>query len=103
MIGRYARDFDWAMLLNALTICTVGIVQIFSATRETNFQESWWKQIIFMGMGLVLMWIVASIDYHTLVEHSTLLYGVGIVGLLAVLLVGKTVLGGKRWIPLPGG
>jgi rod shape determining protein RodA len=102
-LGRFTRDFDWAMLLNVLIICTIGIVQIFSATRETVFQDSWWKQIIFLGMGLTLMWIVASIDYHTLIEHCNVLYGISIVGLLTVLVIGKTVLGGKRWIPLPGG
>ncbi len=103
ILRRFTRDFDWPMLLIVVVICGVGVVQIFSATRETPFQDVWWKQLVYVAMGLVLMWITASIDYHTLLEQANLLYGVSVVGLLAVLIIGKTVLGGKRWIPLPGG
>ena len=98
-----ARDFDWPMLLIALIICVVGVVQIFSATRETVFQDAWWKQIVYLGLGLILMWSTMTIDYHTLIEQANLLYGLSVAGLVAVLVIGKSVLGGKRWIPLPGG
>lgn len=100
---RMARDFDWPMLLVVFLICGVGVVQIFSATRETTFQDSWWKQIVYIGMGLILMWIATAIDYHALMEQVNLLYGLSVAGLLLVLVIGKTVLGGKRWIPMPGG
>jgi rod shape determining protein RodA len=101
---RILRDFDWPMLLVVFLICGVGVVQIFSATRETTFQDSWWKQIAYVGMGLVLMWIATAIDYHALMEQVNLLYGLSIVGLLLVLAVGqRSHLGGKRWIPMPGG
>lgn len=103
LLIRRVRDFDWPMMLIVFLICGVGVVQIFSATRGTGFQDAWWKQLIYLGMGLILMWIVTSIDYHTLLEQSNVLYGISVVGLLGVLIAGKTVLGGKRWIPLPGG
>ncbi len=100
---RRLRDFDWPLLLIVFIICGVGVVQIFSATRETGFQDVWWKQLVYLGMGVVLMWITAAIDYHTLLEQANVLYGLAVAGLLGVLVIGKTVLGGKRWIPLPGG
>ena len=102
-VRRIARDFDWAMLLIVFIICGIGVVQIFSATRETGFQDVWWKQLVYLGMGIILMWITASIDYHTLLEQANVLYGLSVAGLFGVLVIGKTVLGGKRWIPLPGG
>jgi rod shape determining protein RodA len=104
MPGRgFARDFDWPMLLIVLIVSGVGVVQIFSATRGTSFQDAWWKQVIYIGMGLILMWIVTAVDYHNLIDRANVLYGAAIVGLVAVLVIGKTVLGGKRWIPVPGG
>ncbi len=39
MLRRIVRDFDWPMLLIVFVICGVGVVQIFSATRETGFQD----------------------------------------------------------------
>ena len=98
-----ARDFDWPMMLIVLIVSGIGVVQIFSATRGTAFQDAWWKQIIYIGMGLILMWIVTAIDYHNLIDRANILYAVAMAGLLAVLVIGKTVLGGKRWIPVPGG
>lgn len=97
------RDFDWPMFLVSLTICGVGILQIFSATTATQWQGSWWKQIIYIGAGIVLMWIIAQIDYHALMGHVFSMYGVCVAGLATVLVIGKTVFGSTRWIALPGG
>jgi hypothetical protein len=36
------RDIDWTVLL----ICGVGVLQIYSATRDTDYTSAWWKQII---------------------------------------------------------
>ena len=46
----------------------------YSATRETPFQETWWKQIIYIGMGVILMWIMTVIDYHALIEQANIFY-----------------------------
>jgi rod shape determining protein RodA len=54
-------------------------------------------------MGVILMWITTAVDYHALIEQANVYYVVAVAGLLGVLVMGKTVLGGKRWIPLPGG
>lgn len=97
------RDFDWPMFLVALIICGLGVLQIFSATTGTLWQGSWWKQIIYILAGMVLMWIVAQIDYHTLMAHVFTMYGLCVAALIAVLAVGKTVFGSTRWIALPGG
>ncbi|HET9321775.1 MAG TPA: rod shape-determining protein RodA, partial [Bryobacteraceae bacterium] len=60
------RDIDWGMLVIVLVICALGVVQIFSATLGTSLHEAWWKQIIWVGLGILLMWLATSIDYHAL-------------------------------------
>jgi rod shape determining protein RodA len=97
------KDFDWTMLFIVLVICGLGVLQIFSATLDTGFQGSWWKQMIYIAAGLLLMWIVANIDYHALMTHVYPLYITSVVLLIAVLLVGKRAFGSTRWIALPGG
>ena len=58
------------------------------------------KQAIFVSVGIVLMFVVASVDYHSLSEHIPWLY----LGSLAVLiytpLAARRIAGAKSWIDL---
>ena len=100
---RSIRDLDWPLLLITLSICSLGVLQIYSATHETVWKDAWWKQIIWIGAGILLMWVVTNIDYHTLLGQVYLLYGLSIVTLLSVFLIGTKVFGSRRWIPVGGG
>ena len=97
------RDFDWAMFLIILLICGVGVVQIYSATIGTQWQGYWWKQIIYIVTGMVLMWLAAQLDYHALMNHVFSMYGASVAALIAVLLIGRAAFGSTRWIVMPGG
>jgi len=97
------RDLDWTLLVISLIICGVGVLQIYSATRGTVWQGAWWKQIVYIAAGLLLMWLTVAIDYHTMMNHVFLLYCLSVAALLGVLLIGKQVFGSRRWIPLAGG
>jgi rod shape determining protein RodA len=97
------RDLDWPLMLIVMLICAVGVLQIFSATRDTTWADAWWKQIIYIFGGLFLMWVILVIDYHTLLHHVVLLYGLSVTALLGTLVVGRQVFGSVRWVPLPGG
>ena len=100
---RSFRDLDWGLLAIALTICSIGIMQIYSATHEIPiWANAWWKQILYVSLGLVLMWLIASIDYHTLLGQIPIIYITTVVLLVAVLLFGKSIAGARRWIQLPG-
>ena len=100
---RSIRDLDWPLLLVALSISALGVLQIYSATHETIWKDAWWKQIIWIAAGLLLMWVVTNIDYHTLLGQVYLMYGLSIVTLIAVFLIGTKVFGSRRWIPVGGG
>jgi len=97
------RDIDWPLLLITLLICAVGVLQIFSATRDTIWQDAWWKQILYVFLGLFLMWVIMVVDYHTLLHHVPLMYILSVLALAGTYAVGKTVFGSRRWIPLAGG
>ena len=97
------RDVDWPLLLITLMICAVGILQIFSATRDTSWQDAWWKQVLYVFAGLLLMWIIMAVDYHTLLHHVPLMYLLSVAALGGTFVIGKQVFGSRRWIPLVGG
>lgn len=97
------RDFDWTLLSFVLLMSVFSVVEIYSATLHTKFHGFHTKQLEFLAIGIVLMFIVSLIDYHRLVEVANWAYGISIMALLAVILVGHKVLGARRWILLPGG
>src|SRR5262249_30655058 len=99
---RSIRDFDWPLLIIALIISSLGVLQIYSATLDTRFHDAWWKQILYILLALGIMWVVTSIDYHTLLGQVPLLYGASIAALLATFALGKFVFGAKRWIRVGG-
>ena len=97
------KDFDWAMLFIILVICSIGVLQIFSATHDTVWQGAWWKQVVYIGAGIGLMWLMTNIDYHALMQRVYPMYIVSVVLLIAVLVIGKRAFGSTRWIALPAG
>ncbi|HEY1239032.1 MAG TPA: rod shape-determining protein RodA [Bryobacteraceae bacterium] len=97
------RDMDWPLLLITLLICAVGVLQIFSATRDTIWQDAWWKQILYVFLGLFLMWVIMVVDYHTLLHHITPMYVLSVLALAGTFVIGKQVFGSRRWIPVAGG
>ncbi len=97
------RDLDWSMILITLIICAVGVMQIFSATFDTSSAGAWWRQIGFIGGGLILMYLALSVDYHSMLQWVPMLYLGAIAGLLVTLIFGQTTMGGQRWIALPFG
>lgn len=103
-ISRYRSylDMDWPLVLVTLLICVVGVMQIYSATHGTKWHDSWWKQIVWIGVGLGLMWAVMQVDYHTLLGQVPLLYVVSVSALLLLRLVGRMVFGSRRWIHIFG-
>lgn len=97
------RDFDWTLFGFVLLMSIVSVLEIYSATLHTKFHGFHTKQMMFLAVGIPLMFIVSKIDYHRLIEIAHWAYGISLVSLAAVLVVGRKVLGARRWIALPGG
>jgi rod shape determining protein RodA len=97
------RDSDWAMITAAVMISAIGILQIYSATHDTVWTGAWWKQGLYLFVGLCLFWAATKTDYHTILAHAPTLYGVTLGIMVITILVGKSISGGQRWIALPGG
>jgi len=100
---RSLRDIDWTLLILTLMICGIGVLQIYSATQASENADRWWKQSLYIGVGLIAFYLISQIDYHTLVGQSPMLYIVFGVILVFLLILSRVVLGAKRWIGLGAG
>ncbi len=99
---RSLKDLDWPLIIVALALCGLGLLQIYSATLSTKWQGAWWRQIIWIASGLLMMWVASHIDYHALLGRVSYLYAGSVVLLLATALVGNKVFGSTRWIGVGG-
>jgi rod shape determining protein RodA len=96
------RDYDWWLLAILLAICTLGVIEIYSATHGSALAGMHNKQIRWLVVGFVLMFVLSRLDYHLILDQAWLFYLIGVIALIAVLLVGHTRFGAKRWIPFLG-
>jgi rod shape determining protein RodA len=101
-VSRYVsfRDFDWVLLVLVLLICTLGVVEIYSATLNTKFAGVHVKQVYWILAGVSLMFIVSLVNYQALLERVPLLYVISIGSLVAVMAFGRVYLGAKRWVQI---
>jgi rod shape determining protein RodA len=96
------RDYDWWLLAILATICALGVLEIYSATKGSGLAGMHMKQVRWLVIGFVLMFVLSRLDYHLILDQAPILYVIGVASLIAVLLVGHTRFGAKRWIPILG-
>lgn len=98
------NPIDYTLLITILLLLTIGLIMVLSASSPTSLAESgnsykyFVKQGIFAVIGLVLMTIISNIDYRFYKKFYKIAYIIAIILLGAVLVIGKTLNGAKRWI-----
>ncbi|HEX8960351.1 MAG TPA: rod shape-determining protein RodA [Geobacteraceae bacterium] len=99
---RLFTNFDWTLFVLTLLISAVGVVNIYSATASYKLVgiPYFIRQGYWIAFGLFLIVLVCSIDYHLLEDISYWVYGVLLVLLVLVMLVGRTSMGATRWLHL---
>jgi rod shape determining protein RodA len=99
---RLISHFDWVLLLLVLTLLSVGVVAVYSATYEGGQQLSPWatRQLSWAVLGLVAMFAAFAADYRRLEKWAYIAYGFSLVLLMLVPVLGSFGGGARRWIDL---
>jgi rod shape determining protein RodA len=97
---RAVDHFDWALFLVACALGIFGVINLYSATSvaKAGLADVYIQQIYWFVAGGILASIVAAIDYRHYERSGYILYGLGIVLLILVFILGKDVRGSSRWI-----
>jgi rod shape determining protein RodA len=102
----YEEEFKWLKwvpLILELIILTIGMINLSSATAVEDKSLGLWKnQIASIGLGAVITLILQFPHYSFLSRLGYLIYMGNMGLLLAVLAVGRSSLGAKRWISIGG-
>ena len=95
----YFRKFDWILFFAVLFLMMLGLSAIYgiNLSLDNGSFLTFKKQILFIGIGIVLMFVTSLLDYRMLKNYSRFLYVFALVLLLAVLLFGKTIRGTTGW------
>ena len=107
---RAETSVDIPFLVLVLLLLIVGLTMLYSAsyaqseydtgyTASTRYLQ---KQAVCAGLGLVCMAVFSRIPAQIWYRMAWPLYGISIVLLLSVLVIGEEVNGARRWINLAG-
>ena len=96
------RRCDVVLVASAVLLSLIGAVMVYSATRvaqlDAGLDPKYYlkRQLLWLAMGLVVMVVVALVDYHWLEQWAYPLYGLVVLSLIAVLThFGHTSLGAQ--------
>jgi rod shape determining protein RodA len=92
---------DWPLALSTTGLVVLGLLTVYSATSVPGAHHGLWvKQLAWCGLAFAAAWVVASLHYRLYDSLAWPLYGVSLLLLVAVLVVGSTRMGARRWIDL---
>ena len=100
---KFIQYFDWGLLGLALLLGGIGIMTLYSVVSanagipQNNFYI---KQLVWFGIGLILMIFGFLFNYKLLDRYAYTFYIGCILLLIAVLFFGKYVGGSRRWLLL---
>ena len=110
---RLISQFDFVLLGLTFIIPVFGLIVLFSAGYDAEWSgvpllwsstvirsQAFLKQFIFLGAGLVVLMLGVSISPNLLSRYAYALYGVCIVMLILVDVMGTIVNGSQRWLSL---
>lgn len=98
MFKRYKlKDLDIKLICMVVALTFIGILLIGSAAKSKQLM-----QIVGLFLGIVAMAVIAFIDYNFILQFYWIIYGVNILLLLMVKIIGSTTGGAQRWVSIAG-
>lgn len=102
-------NVDWLMVFLYLALCAIGLVNIHSAVFDDkhpgffDLSTDYGKQLIYIIIGITVGIVILLLESRFFSALSPFFYGVTVLLLMLVLVVGRNVGGNQAWISLGGG
>jgi rod shape determining protein RodA len=101
-VERTLSRVDVNLLTTALIIAAIGCMLVYSATHGSPDAPLFRKQILWSLIGIGLMVLFITVDYHALMEISPFLYALGMCLLAYLLVFGRLTRNVRSWIHIGG-
>ena len=102
LANRLRDHFDWPLFVAAAGIALIGVTNLYSATSAVGPARAdiYIQQIYWLTLGAGVAVLVVAIDYRHLERHGWVIYGANLALLALVFLLGRSIRGSQRWIPI---
>jgi len=92
---------DWPLALAATGLLAIGLATVYSATSIAGMHHGLWvKQSMWLGVAVLAAYVAGGVHYRVYESLAYPLYGISLLLLAAVLVVGTSAMGARRWIDL---
>lgn len=104
--NRIFGEVDWITVGIWLLLCLIGWFNIYAAVYDPeqpeifNFGTNYGKQSVFIITALILGLAILIIEAKFFGTAAPFLYGITIILLILVLIIGRNVGGNQAWIPI---
>ncbi len=99
-------NVDWWIILTYLALCLIGWFNIHAAVYDADnpsifdLDTNYGKQLIFIVSGIIIGFAILLFDGKFFNTFSPVFYGVTLLLLILVLIIGRNVGGNQSWIPI---
>ncbi len=105
---RFRAAVDWPLIVVIVAICTLGLLNLYSATRGVRHHAKFDTQVQWMVVGVIGFAVVTIVDYRAMVRLAWPGLGLAIALLLVARVLGKPSIGDTnhgityRWLNIGG-
>jgi rod shape determining protein RodA len=92
---RLLVQFDWVLCGLAGLLVAAGVVTVWSLVPRLGA-----RQLVALAVAGLGALVIVSVDYRTLARWACWGYGLGLVTLVLVLVMGRSALGARRWVSI---
>ena len=89
------KNTEWKILIYVILLLIIGLIALYSASASNEFSE-FKKQIIWIAIGIPLLFLMMFIDYKILARFSWIFYIISII-LLVLVLFTEEINGASSW------
>ena len=99
-IDKFLLSLIVLLFLTGLFFSLVSTSLIASDKLDTNDYQFFFKHLVFILLGIIIIFVLSSIKKEQLLKYSSLLFFLSLIFLILVPIIGVEVKGSKRWIDL---
>ncbi len=102
----FIGKIDIWLLVIYLALVTIGLLSIYAAAFNADhphiwdFSQNYGKQLVFIGVSMLVGFVILLIDAKVFNAFAYVIYGLSLLSLLLVLVIGSKISGSTSWIQL---
>ncbi|MBI2644292.1 MAG: rod shape-determining protein RodA [Candidatus Wildermuthbacteria bacterium] len=81
---RQIKSLDWIVAGSSLLLCGFGLLSLYSSSMSRGDFSNFAKQLTFLGIGIIAMFVISFIDWRILKNNPYLILAFYLVGVLAL-------------------